>query len=85
MNLQPTLFDSERRTMRDALDLTRQSLLAYGANYDHWAVALLLVPSALFIAHLQRIVDGYRCEVRNGTRWVTAPWWQQTPGGRGRA
>ena len=39
MNLQPTLFDSERRTMRDALDLTRQSLLAYGANYDHWAIA----------------------------------------------
>lgn len=28
-----------RLTMRESLDLTTQSLLAYGATHDHWAVA----------------------------------------------
>lgn len=37
--LQPTLFDAGRLTLPDALDLTAQSLNAYGANYDHWAIA----------------------------------------------
>lgn len=34
-----TLFDSDRMTMTEAIDLTVQSLLAYGAAYDHWAIA----------------------------------------------
>lgn len=36
---QPTFFDSERRTLEDSLQLTAQSLNAYGADYDHWAMA----------------------------------------------
>lgn len=39
MNAQPTFFDSERRTLQDSLDLTAQSLNAYGADYEHWAIA----------------------------------------------
>lgn len=35
----PTLFDSERRSLQDSIDLTAQSLNAYAANYDHWAIA----------------------------------------------
>lgn len=37
--LQPTLFDSERISLTCSLDLTAQSLKAYGAAYDHWAIA----------------------------------------------
>jgi DNA sulfur modification protein DndC len=36
---QPTLFDAERRTLDDSLDLTAQSLTAHGATYDHWSIA----------------------------------------------
>lgn len=39
MNKQPTLFDGERMLLADALDLTAQSLNAYGADYDDWALA----------------------------------------------
>lgn len=38
-SLQPTLFDGDRMKLVDALDLTAQSLNAYGAAYDHWAIA----------------------------------------------
>lgn len=37
--LQSTLFDGQRLTLDDSIDLTRQSLLAYGDQYRHWAVA----------------------------------------------
>lgn len=33
---------------------------------------LLIVPSALFVIHVQRLVDGYECEVRDGRPWVPA-------------
>lgn len=36
---QPTLWESERITLQDSLDLTAQSLNAYAGNYDHWAIA----------------------------------------------
>lgn len=36
---QPTLWEGERITMEDSLALTTQSLNAYGAEYDHWAIA----------------------------------------------
>lgn len=36
---QTTLFDSERQQLTDALETTAQSLNAYGASYDHWAIA----------------------------------------------
>lgn len=39
MSRQPTLFDSERRTLEDAIELTAQSLGLYGASFDHWAIA----------------------------------------------
>lgn len=39
MRKQPTLFDGDRMLLVDALDLTAQSLIAYGSNYDHWAIA----------------------------------------------
>ncbi|MCC7369672.1 MAG: phosphoadenosine phosphosulfate reductase family protein [Chloroflexi bacterium] len=34
-----SLFENERLTLADALDLTAISLQAYGATYRHWAVA----------------------------------------------
>lgn len=37
--LQPTLFDSDRMRLSEALELTAQSLRTYGASYRHWAVA----------------------------------------------
>lgn len=37
--LQPTLFDGDRMLLTDALDITAQSLNAYGTSYDHWAIA----------------------------------------------
>jgi DNA sulfur modification protein DndC len=39
MQRQPTLFDGARLLLPDALELTAQSLNAYGALYDHWAIA----------------------------------------------
>jgi DNA sulfur modification protein DndC len=38
-HIQPTLFDGARMLLPDALELTAQSLNAYGALYDHWAIA----------------------------------------------
>jgi len=38
-HLQPSLFDGDRMRLVDALELTAQSLNAYGALYDHWAIA----------------------------------------------
>lgn len=36
---QTTFFDDQRLTLDDSIDLTRQSLLAYGQEYNHWAIA----------------------------------------------
>lgn len=36
---QPTLMDGARMTVQEAMDLTVQSLCAYGPQHDHWAVA----------------------------------------------
>ena len=36
---QPTLFDSSRTTLDDAIELTAQSLRAHGDKYRHWAIA----------------------------------------------
>lgn len=38
-NSQPTLWDNERQNYDEALELTAQSLTAYGADYRHWAIA----------------------------------------------
>lgn len=34
-----SMFEDQRLTMEDSIDLTRQSLLAYGAAYKHWCIA----------------------------------------------
>lgn len=34
-----SMFEDQRLTLADSLDLTRQSLLAYGLEYRHWAIA----------------------------------------------
>lgn len=34
-----TLWDNERMTATEAIDLTAQSLLAYGPSHDYWSVA----------------------------------------------
>lgn len=39
MTNQPTLWEGERITLEDSLELTAQSLNAYGASYDHWSIA----------------------------------------------
>ena len=39
MNAQPTFFDSQRATLQESLETTALSLIAYGAAYDHWAIA----------------------------------------------
>jgi DNA sulfur modification protein DndC len=36
---QLSLFEGARMSMQDSIDLTAQSLAAYGENYRHWAVA----------------------------------------------
>lgn len=36
---QATLFDGTRSSLEDSLEVTAQSLNAYGANYEHWAIA----------------------------------------------
>lgn len=33
------MFEDQRLTLDDSIDLTRQSLLAYGLEYRHWAIA----------------------------------------------
>lgn len=34
-----TFFDDQRLTLDDSIEMTRQSLLAYGARYRHWCIA----------------------------------------------
>lgn len=34
-----SMFEDQRLTLEDSIDLTRQSLLAYGALYKHWCIA----------------------------------------------
>lgn len=34
-----SMFEDQRLTLEDSIDLTRQSLLAYGSQYRHWAIA----------------------------------------------
>jgi DNA sulfur modification protein DndC len=34
-----SFFEDQRLTLEDSIDLTRQSLLAYGMDYRHWAIA----------------------------------------------
>ncbi len=36
---QPTLFDAERATLPESIELTINSLNVHGADYDHWAIA----------------------------------------------
>lgn len=36
---QLTMFEGQRLTLADSRDLTRQSLIAYGFDYRHWAIA----------------------------------------------
>ena len=38
VNSQPTLFDGLRSTMTEAIELTAQSLRAFGAGYDDWVI-----------------------------------------------
>lgn len=39
MKLQPSLFEAERLTLEASIEIALNSLLAYGADYDHWAIA----------------------------------------------
>lgn len=39
MKAQQTLFDDQRMTLDQALELTAQSLIEYGQHYRHWALA----------------------------------------------
>lgn len=39
MNRQPTLWESERKTLQDSIELTAQSLLSFATAYDHWSIA----------------------------------------------
>ncbi len=34
-----SMFEDQRLTLEDSIDLTRQSLLAYGLQHRHWAIA----------------------------------------------
>ena len=42
------------------------SILAIGVGF------LILTPTALFLVHGQRLLDGYRAEIRDGPRWKPA-------------
>jgi hypothetical protein len=46
--------------------------LCLPAMFVMGAGLLIVTPSMLFVVHAQRLVDGYRCEVRDGSRWVPA-------------
>lgn len=37
--LQPSLFDDQRSSLVDSIDITARSLMAYAEIYDHWAIA----------------------------------------------
>ena len=37
--IQPTFFDAGRNSLTQSLEITAESLNAWGATYDHWAVA----------------------------------------------
>jgi len=39
MKRQQSLFESQRTTLPDSIDLTAQSLMAYAGEYKHWALA----------------------------------------------
>lgn len=39
MSNSPTLFDDVRTTLKEAIELTRQSLAAYASSHRHWAIA----------------------------------------------
>lgn len=39
MTRQTSLFEAERMTLTDAMELTRQSLLAHAGTYPHWVIA----------------------------------------------
>lgn len=39
MSSSPTLFEDSRTTLKEAIELTRQSLLAYASSHRHWAIA----------------------------------------------
>ncbi len=39
MSTSPTLFEDLRTTLKEAIELTRQSLLAYAQTHHHWAIA----------------------------------------------
>lgn len=36
---QPTFFDAARTSLEDSIEVTAQSLRAYAADYEHWALA----------------------------------------------
>src|ERR1043165_9270120 len=39
MGLNKHLFESQRTTMQEAIDLTIRSLRTYGSRYRHWCIA----------------------------------------------
>ncbi len=39
MRAQPSLFDSSRMTLRDAIDLTLMSMQIYAEKYRHWSIS----------------------------------------------
>lgn len=39
MSSAPTLFDGARSTLKEAIELTKQSLMAYAQTHRHWAIA----------------------------------------------
>jgi DNA sulfur modification protein DndC len=39
MNRQQSLFENQRTSLQDSLELTAQSLTAYASEYRHWAIA----------------------------------------------
>jgi DNA sulfur modification protein DndC len=57
---QTTMFDDGRLSVADSLDLTAQSLIAYGSNHRHWAMAYSggKDSSALVTAVLYLIAQG---------------------------
>lgn len=57
---QATLFDGDRMGFAEALEITAQSLNAYGSAYDHWAIAYSggKDSSAVLTATVQLIEEG---------------------------
>lgn len=83
MNIQPTLFDADRASLVQSLELTARSLNAWGSEYEHWAVAFsggkdssATVAAVLWLIETKRVAAPKSLTVlMSDTRMELPPLW----------